>query len=69
MSTKIAPPQWAKDCKKELIQREMRVSDLANGLGVSREYVSTILSGRRIAPEMAERICTFLGVEYQNVAG
>lgn len=64
MSTKIAPPQWAKDCKKELIQREMRVGDLADGLGVSREYVSTIINGRRIAPEMAKRICEFLGVTY-----
>lgn len=64
MSTKIAIPQWAKDCRKEMIQRDMTMGDLAGSLGVSREYVSTILNARRITPEMAKRICEFLGVTY-----
>ena len=51
-----------------MIQRDMTMGDLAGSLGVSREYVSTILNARRITPEMAKRICEFLGVTYPEEA-
>lgn len=56
-------PRWCKDVKHELIERDMKVNDLAEAVGISRVYLSEIICGRRIAPEVAERISEFLGVE------
>jgi len=69
VSTKIIRPQWCKDCRKELIQRDMSISDLAKSLGFTRAYVTQMLNGRVNFPETARRICEYLGVEYPDAAG
>ena len=63
-------PQWNKDIKKALIQRDMSVTELAAGLGISRVYCSQIINNiiqADAAPGMASRIGDYLGVPYPNV--
>lgn len=64
MSTKIARPQWCKDCRKELIQRDMSIGDLAKEMGFTREYMTLMLNGRTNYPDTAKKICEHLGVTY-----
>lgn len=59
-------PQWNKDIKKELIQRDMTVTDLSSKMGVTREWLSSIINNRVIAPEMARKIGMCLGIPYPD---
>jgi len=59
-------PQWNKDVKKELIQRDMTVTDLSSKMGVTREWLSSIINNRVIAPEMARKIGMYLGIPYPD---
>ncbi|MBQ6634791.1 MAG: helix-turn-helix transcriptional regulator [Lachnospiraceae bacterium] len=69
MSTKIIRPQWCKNCRKELIQRDMSIADFAKCMGVTRPYMTQVLNGRVNYPETARRICEYLGVEYPDATG
>ena len=53
---------WCKDVKKALIDKDMTVTDLAFEMKISREYVSGVINGRVIAPEIAARIGEYLGI-------
>jgi len=44
-----------------LAERDMSISGLARELGVSKQYVSAVISGRRISPKTQQRIADFLG--------
>jgi len=56
-------PRWCKDVKIQMIEKDMKVNDLADAAGLSRVYVSEIICGRRIAPEAAGKISEILGVD------
>lgn len=55
-------PRWCKDVKIQMIERDMKVNDLADAVELSRVYVSEIICGRRFAPEAAGKISEILGV-------
>lgn len=59
---KAPTPDWGKAVKKELIDRDMSVTDLANKLGLSREYVSSVLNGRLRSEHIKEQILDRLGM-------
>lgn len=42
---KVLSP-WCKQAKKELIERDMTIKELADAIGKSREYTSSIVNGR-----------------------
>ncbi|HCG59389.1 MAG TPA: XRE family transcriptional regulator [Lachnospiraceae bacterium] len=64
MAKEVRPlPRWCKDVRHQMIEKELKVNDLADELDISRVYLSEIIGGRRIAPDMAERISKYLGVE------
>jgi len=44
MAKTLSP--WCKQAKKELIDRDMTVEELAHDVGLSREYTSAIINGR-----------------------
>lgn len=55
-------PDWCKEVKKALIDKDMNINDLANELKYSREYISIVINGRLNSPEMQKQICDYLGV-------
>jgi transcriptional regulator with XRE-family HTH domain len=44
-----------------LAELDMTISSLARKLGVSKQYVSAVTSGRRISKKTEQRIADFLG--------
>ena len=56
-------PEWAKAVKKELIERNMSVTNLAEAAGLNRVYVSAVLSGRIISESAKNKILAALGLE------
>lgn len=57
-------PPWCKEVKKELIDRDMNVTELAEMAGISRPYTSGIINGRLNAPNLAIKIGETLGIPY-----
>lgn len=55
-------PEWCKEVKKSLIDRDMSTSEFAEELGLSRTYVSNVINGTYNSPEMRDRICNYLGI-------
>jgi len=43
-----------------LAERDMTISDLARSLGTSKQYISAVVSGRRLSPKTEQRIAEFL---------
>ncbi|MCR5810007.1 MAG: helix-turn-helix domain-containing protein [Lachnospiraceae bacterium] len=59
---------WCKEVKKTLIDRDMTVTDLADRSEISRPYVSGVVNGRVIAPEIAAKISDILGIKTEYSA-
>ena len=53
---------FPKECRKALIDRDMTVTELSQVLGVNRAVLSAVLYGRRVAPEIARDISSYLKV-------
>lgn len=60
MAKKLSP--WCKEAKKTMIDRDLEVNDLAESLGMSRPYVSSILNGRVYSPVAVKKISDFLHI-------
>ena len=57
-------PQWGKECKKAMIDRDLSLDDVAQMTEFSKSYLSQIMNGRHVAPdETIVRICSTLGVD------
>jgi plasmid maintenance system antidote protein VapI len=50
-----------------LAARDLRIGDLAQALGISIQYLSDMLHGRRNAKPHIARIATFLGVSTKRI--
>lgn len=55
-------PDWSKEAKIALIRRDMTVTELSDIVGISRCYVSRVVNGTTVAPEIAERISKVLEI-------
>ena len=44
-----------------LAERDMSISDLARSLGVSKQYISAVVCGRRLSANTEQRIALFFG--------
>ena len=62
-SPKYELPQWCKEAKKALIDRNMNIKELSEALGTQRTYLSGVLNDKIRSPDMQERICAFLDIE------
>lgn len=49
-------PTWCKEVKKSMIDDDLNVTELAERVGLSRNYVSGVVNGRVYAPEIAKTI-------------
>lgn len=49
-------PTWCKEVKKSMIDDDINVTELAERVGFSRNYVSGVVNGRVYAPEIAKVI-------------
>lgn len=58
---KVLSP-WCKQVKKELIDRDMTISDLAEKVGITRQYASEIVNGRRYAEPAVRAISDYLNI-------
>ncbi len=58
---KVLSP-WCKRAKKEMIDRDMSVNDLAILIGKSREYTSAIVNGRIYSEPAIKQISDVLNI-------
>lgn len=58
---KILSP-WCKSVKKQMIDKDMEVQDLAKGVGMDRSYVSSIINGRVYSEPGVKKISDYLGI-------
>ena len=54
---------WTKAVKHELIDRDMRVSDLAAEIGRTRAHVSQVVNGKLYSLPTIADICDALGIQ------
>lgn len=59
---KVLSP-WCKEVKKIMIDRDMTVSELAEGIGKTREYTSAIINGRVYSEPTVKEISDYLNIE------
>lgn len=53
---------WGEAVKIELIKRHMTIAQLADHLGMSRSYVSSVINGRVYYEPAVRKISDFLGI-------
>lgn len=53
---------WSKRVKKALIDENMNIQELADGVGFTREYVSSVVNGRVISDAARSVISDFLNI-------
>ena len=55
--------QWCKDVKKEMIDRDMSVGELAEIIGKTRVYTSSIINGRVYSEPAVKAISDVLNIK------
>ena len=58
-------PNWCKEAKVQMIRKDITVPELAQAIGVTRQYVSAIINGRVIAQPMVKKISDYLEISDQ----
>lgn len=58
---KILSP-WCKEVKCELIKRDMTIAELAEKIGLSREYTSAVVNGRNYSEPAVKAISDELNI-------
>ena len=61
MSKRVVP-DWGKEVKKALIDRDMSIVELATEIGYSRAHVTNVINGVFDFPDLKKRICEYLGI-------
>lgn len=56
-------PAWAIEARKALLDRGMKITDLANELGYARPYLNNVLLGSVSSPPLQKLICEYLGIK------
>lgn len=60
----MTPSKCGKEILKALIDKDMDIKALAEGVGYSREYVSGLISGRYNIAEGRKKLCDYLNIPY-----
>ncbi len=60
MARKLSP--WCKLVQIELIKRDMSKGELADAMGRSRQYVSSVINGRIYSPDIVKDVSDYLGI-------
>ena len=56
-----------KELRKALIDRDMKVQELAQRLGVSSQYMSMVIHNQRPAKKKRDKIAEILGEKKENL--
>lgn len=56
-------PDWCKDAKKAMIDKDMDINDLVEQTGRSRVYISAVLNGRQTAQPIMQEISDILNIK------
>lgn len=56
---------WCKEAKIQMIRKDISVQQLADAIGMSRQYASAITNGRVIAEPAIKKISDYLGISDQ----
>ena len=59
---KVLSP-WCKQAKIELIKRDMSVGELAENVGMTREYISAVVNGRVYSESAVKIISDVLNIK------
>lgn len=59
--------EWAKEVRKALVDRDESASQMADHLGLSRQWVSKVLLGDNPGTETVAQINKYLGLEVDHV--
>jgi transcriptional regulator with XRE-family HTH domain len=60
--SKCFQPDWTKEAKKMLVDKEMNQAQLADAINLNRNYVRQLLSGSRQSKPAEIIICRYLGL-------
>ena len=55
-------PDWCKNAKIAMIERDLTVADVAKGTDMARPYVSSIVNGRVFSEKAVKRISDYLDI-------
>ena len=62
MSTKPKLSPWCKQAKIKMIEKDISLARLADDVGMSRPYASTVINGRVYSPPAVKKISDYLGI-------
>jgi hypothetical protein len=54
---------WCKEVKKALIDKDLNVTELSDLVGANCPYVSGVVNGRMVLPDLAEKIAKQLDIK------
>lgn len=60
MAKKLSP--WCKNAKKKMIDKDISVAELADNLGLTRPYTSSLLNGRVYSEPAIKKISDYLRI-------
>lgn len=60
---------WCKEAKIQMIRKDITVNELAQAVGVSRQYASSVINGRVIARPIVKKISDYLEISDYDESG
>lgn len=60
---KLTRSLWGKEARKKMVERDLSVTKLAQEIGLSRPYVSSVLTGRIFSVDAIFKISNYLGID------
>lgn len=55
-------PKWCKEAKIQMIKLDLSTPELADAIGISRQYASAVINGKVYALSAIKRISSYLGI-------
>lgn len=55
-------PNWCKEAKIQMVRRDITTPQLAQAIGVTRQYAAAILNGRVFAKPIVRKISAYLDI-------
>lgn len=62
MENRSILPQWCKEAKKAMIDRDLTIADIATMTGKTKRWIGGIINGRIYSPNMVKEISDILGI-------
>lgn len=56
-------PEWSKQARKVMIDKDMTIKQLSTEIGFARQYVSSVMTGRIISQKVQKAVCNYLNLK------